>query len=61
MVVFRILIFVGLLAGLYCFARYAWSGEPRWRRLGLRVVSWTVGSALLFFAVLFVQRLVEMM
>ncbi|MEO8278063.1 MAG: hypothetical protein ABI564_00150 [Ideonella sp.] len=61
MVIFRALIFLGLLAGLFCFARYIWSGEVRWRRLGLQIISWTVGSALLFFAVLFVQRLIEMM
>ena len=60
MVIFRALIVFGLLAGLFCFARYAWSGEVRWRARGLRFISWTVGSALLFFGVLFVQRVVEM-
>lgn len=59
--IFRALILLGLLAGLVCFAAYAWTGEIRWRRRGLRLVTWTVSIALAFFAVLFVQRLVEIM
>lgn len=59
--IFRALIFLGLLAGLGCFAAYAWTGDIRWRRRGLRIVSWTIFGALFFFAVLFVQRLIEMM
>lgn len=60
MAIFRALILIGLLAGLICFASYAWTGQIRWRRLGLRILGWTIGSALFFFAVLFVQRVVEM-
>ncbi len=59
--IFRALILIGLLASLICFAAYVWTGETRWRRRGVLVVSWTVGSALIFFAVLFVQRVIEMM
>ncbi len=59
--IFRALILLGLLAGLLCFAAYAWTGDVRWRRRGLLVMCWTVGSALVFFGVLFVQRLIEMM
>ncbi len=61
MAVFRILIIIGLLGGLYCFVRYAWTGDARWRRFGLRITGWTVFSAIAFFMVLFVQRVVEMM
>ena len=61
MVALRILIVLGLLGGLFCFARYAWSGDVRWRRFGLRVTGWTIAVAIAFFMVLFVQRVVEMM
>ena len=59
--IFRALILLGLLAGLACFAAYAWTSDIRWRRRGLRIVSWSIFSALFFFAVLFAQRLIEMM
>ncbi len=59
--IFRALILLGLLAGLLCFAAYAWTSDVRWRHRGVRIVSWTIYSALFFFAVLFAQRLVEMM
>ncbi|WP_418319199.1 hypothetical protein [Piscinibacter sakaiensis] len=59
--IFRVLILIGLLAGLLCFAAYAWTGQIVWRHRGLLIIKWTVGIALAFFAVLFVQRLVEMM
>ena len=44
MIALRILIVVGLLGGLFCFARYVWSGDVRWRRFGLRITGWTVGD-----------------
>lgn len=59
--VFRALILLGLLAALLCFVAYAWTGKLVWRNRGLRIAGTTIFAALAFFAVLFVQRLVEMM
>ncbi|HEY0858863.1 MAG TPA: hypothetical protein VGE16_17495 [Albitalea sp.] len=59
MPVFRALLFILLIAGLLCFAMYAATGQVKWRHYGIRLVKWTVLAALGFFAVLFVQRLVE--
>jgi len=57
MPLFRALIFLLLIAGLLCFAMYIGTGQPKWRRLGLRIVIWTVIAGLGFFAVLLLERL----
>ena len=56
---FRALLLLMLLAGAGCFAAYAVTGQARFRGYGLRLVQWTVGAGLAFFAVLIVQRLLE--
>jgi hypothetical protein len=57
MPVFRVLVFLLLVAGLLCFAMYVGTGQPKWRALGIRVVKWTVVATLAFFAVLLLERL----
>ena len=57
MPVFRVIVFLLLVAGLLCFAMYIGTGDPKWRVLGIRVVRWTVVAILGFFAVLLLERL----
>jgi len=57
MLIFRGLVLLLLVAGLLCFAMYIGTGQLKWRRLGLRIVTWTVVAALGFFAVLLLERL----
>jgi hypothetical protein len=61
MIGFRIVFGLLLLAGLLCFAMYAGTGEVLWRRRGIVIVKWTLIAALGFFAVLIVDRVVQMM
>ena len=56
MIFLRTLVLVMLGAGVACFAAYAFTGGARWRALGIRIVKWTLVAALVFFAVLFVER-----
>lgn len=49
-----------LVAGLVCFAMYIATNEPRYRRLGILLVKWTVIAGLGFFAVLILERLAMM-
>lgn len=53
---FRALILVLLLAAGACFAAYAVTGRPQYRRWGLVILKWTLIGAFGFFAVLAVQR-----
>ena len=59
MVAFRALLLVLLLGAAGCFVAYVVTGQARFRGYGLRLVAWTVGAGLVFFAVLIVQRLLE--
>jgi hypothetical protein len=43
-------------AAVLCFGVYAWTGSVQYRRLGVRLVSWTLAAGLVFFGVLFVER-----
>ena len=54
---FRIVFGGLLLACLVCFGLGLIKREPRWRRLGVVILKWTVFAALGFFAVLLVERL----
>lgn len=56
MVVFRGLILLFLLVAGVCFAFYATTGNPRYRRLGWIVLKWTLLAAGGFFAVLIAER-----
>ena len=49
---------LGLLGSLLCFGAYLATGQLRWRRVGLRVLSATVIAALVFFGVLILERTV---
>ena len=57
MVAFRALLLLLLLGAAGCFVAYAATGQARYRGYGLRLVAWTVGAGLAFFAVLIAQRL----
>ena len=57
MLIARWLVGLLLVAGLVCFAMYIATSEPRYRRLGILLVKWTVIAGLGFFAVLIVERL----
>ena len=56
MLLFRwIIVFFLLVAGV-CFAFYASTGQPHYKRLGWMVLKWTLLAALGFFAVLIAER-----
>ncbi|HPK33286.1 hypothetical protein [Ottowia sp.] len=56
MLLFRwIIVFFLLVAGV-CFAFYAGTGQPHYKRLGWMVLKWTLLAALGFFAVLIAER-----
>ncbi|MCU0958432.1 MAG: hypothetical protein MUF55_14450 [Hydrogenophaga sp.] len=57
MLLFRLAIFVLLLAAGVCFAFYIGTGKPHYRQWGLVILKWTVLAALGFFAVLVFERL----
>jgi hypothetical protein len=57
MLVFRWAIFALLLAAGVCFAFYAGTSDPRYKRWGLVILKWTVLAALGFFAVLILERI----
>jgi hypothetical protein len=57
MMVFRVVFALLMAAAVVCFAMYAGTGQLRWRRYGWRLVKWTLGAALGFFAVLILERL----
>lgn len=57
MLLFRLAIFVLLLAAGVCFAFYIGTGRPHYRQWGLVTLKWTVLAALGFFAVLVLERL----
>lgn len=56
----RAVVLLLLLAGLACFALYFATGQARYRAIGIRLIRWTVVAALVFFGVLIVERLAEM-
>jgi hypothetical protein len=57
MLIFRWIVLLLLVAGLLCFAMYIGTGQTKFRRLGIRIVKWTVIAALGFFAVLVLERM----
>lgn len=52
----RTVVLLLLGAAVLCFGVYAWTGSVRYRRLGVRLVAWTVAAGLVFFGVLFAER-----
>ena len=57
MLLFRWLLLILLLVAGVCFAFYAGTGQPRYKRYGWVILKWTILAALGFFAVLFVERM----
>ncbi|AEG92061.1 hypothetical protein [Ramlibacter tataouinensis] len=57
MLLFRWILLLSLLAAAVCFAFYAGTGQPRFKRRGLVILKWTLIAAFGFFAVLAVERL----
>ena len=57
MVLFRWAVMALLLAAAVSFAFYAGTGQPRYKRLGLVILKWTVIAAVFFFAVILIGRL----
>ena len=56
MLIFRWIVLLLLVTGLLCFAMYIGTGQTKFRRLGIRIVKWTVIAALGFFARTSLQR-----
>ncbi|MFG6416330.1 hypothetical protein ACG02S_20755 [Roseateles sp. DC23W] len=57
MVIARLLIGLLLFSAVVCFAFSIATGQPRWRRMGLVIMKWTLIAALAFFGVLILERL----
>jgi predicted signal transduction protein with EAL and GGDEF domain len=57
MLLFRWLLIVLMLVAGACFALFAITGQPRFKRYGLLILKWTLVSAFGFFAVLTLERL----
>ena len=57
MLLFRALVMLLLLVAGVCFAFYAATGNPRYKRLGWVVLKWTLLAAAGFFALLFAERI----
>ncbi len=56
MVGFRIVFGLLLLAALFCFGAGLVKRNPRWHRLGVSILKWTLIAAFGFFAVLIAER-----
>ena len=61
MLIARLLIGLLLFSAVLCFALSIATGQPRWRRMGLVILKWTVVAGLGFFAVLILERLALML
>jgi hypothetical protein len=57
MLLFRWLILLLLLGAAVCFAFYAGTGRPHFKRWGLLTLKWTLIAAGGFFAVLILERI----
>ena len=57
MLLFRWLILLLLLAAAVCFAFYAGTRQPKFKRYGFVITKWTLIAAFVFFAVLILERL----
>lgn len=59
MLFLRTVVLLMLGAGVACFGIYAVTGSMQYRRFGTRIVKWTIVAGLVFFAVLFVERVAK--
>lgn len=57
MLLFRVTVFLLLIAAGVCFAFYMGTGQAKYRQWGLVILKWTVIAALGFFGVLILERL----
>ena len=57
MLIFRWLVML-LLGGVLCFAMFVVTGQQRWRVIAVGILKWTIFSALAFFGVLILERMV---
>ena len=57
MPVFRAVVLALLVGCALCFAIHAFTGNPVWKARGRKMLFWTAGSLLAFFAVVGVQQL----
>ena len=57
MLLFRWAILFLLFGAAVCFAFYAGTGQPRFKRWGFIILKWTLIAAFCFFAVLVLERL----
>jgi hypothetical protein len=57
MLLFRWAMMLLLLAAGVSFAFYAGTGQPKYKRVGLVILKWTVLAALGFFGVLILERI----
>lgn len=56
MLLVRTLILLLLLASGVCFALFALTGQARHKQRGLQILTWTLGVAFVFFAVMIWDR-----
>jgi hypothetical protein len=61
MLIARLVIGLLLFSAIVCFAFSIATGQPRWRRLGLVIMKWTLIAGLAFFGVLILERLALML
>jgi len=57
MLLFRWIVLLLLLAAGVNFAFYAGTGNPKYKRVGVIVLKWTLLAALGFFGILVLERL----
>jgi hypothetical protein len=57
MVIFRFIVLLLLAGALVSFALYATTGQPRFRRFGVQLLTWAIAAGLGFFAVLLLERM----
>ena len=58
MLLFRWLLLLLLIAAGVCFAYYIATGQPRYKHWGITILKWVLLSALGFFGVLILERVV---
>ena len=57
MLIARLVIGLLLFSAIVCFAFSIATGQPRWRRMGIIIIKWTLIAGLAFFGVLILERL----
>ncbi|QIL83354.1 hypothetical protein G7047_27970 [Diaphorobacter sp. HDW4A] len=58
MLIFRALVMFLVVAAAVCFGFYAATGQAQYKRYAFVIIKWTLIAALMFFAVLFLERIV---